>query len=274
MEDIVENLQFTGLSAGTSNSSNRTCNSSRTTILPSTSTLSDAKSEPRASLPFKQVEDAGLVQQFSMEFKVEQQLVASLSSDVQVQDSGAINVSEPLIQVIKDGAARLHELSVNVSEIKDTTAVILELVSMNNKLMSENKNHLVQITLLQQDLASKQDEMKELQLQALDRLAQLQNGVQALLTQTYELHEYPIPRLFIVLPDDRSSWNPLDFFSNKFRLYFLCECGEHTKATKSNIPHRILPSMRDTTSSDPMSFFSNTGPMSSRSSRCSSSVSR
>jgi len=174
-----------------------------------------------------------------MQSKPEQQLVPFLSSDVKVQDSGATNVSEPLIQVIKDGAARLHELSVNVSEIKDTTAAILELVSMNNKLMSENKNQLSQITLLQQDLASKQDEMKELQLQALDRLAQLQNGVQALLTQTYELHEYPIPRLFIVLPDDRSSWNPLDFFSNKFRLYFLCECGEHTKATKSNIPHRI-----------------------------------
>jgi len=24
-----------------------------------------------------------------------------------------------------------------------------------------------------------------------------------------------------------------------FRLYFLCECGEHTKATKSNTPHCI-----------------------------------
>ncbi|KAK3817630.1 MAG: hypothetical protein J3Q66DRAFT_431263 [Benniella sp.] len=155
------------------------------------------------------------------------------------------NVSEPLVQVIKDGAARLHELSVNVSEIRDTTAVILESVSMNNKLMSENnqlafenKNQLAEITLLQQDLASKQDEMKELQLKALDRLAQLQNGVQALLTQTYELLEYPIPRLFIVLPDERS-WNPLDVCSNKFRLYFLCERGEHTKANKSNIPHRI-----------------------------------
>ncbi|KAF9347853.1 hypothetical protein BGX34_002844 [Mortierella sp. NVP85] len=239
MEDIVDNLQFTSLSADTFNSGNRTCTSSKIAIHPSTSTLSDIKSEPRASLPFKRVEDAGLVQQLSIGSKAEQQVVPFLSLDVKVQDPGATNVSEPLIQVIKDSAVRLRELSVDVSEIKDTTAVILELVSMNNQLVFENKNHLTQITLLQQDLASKQDEMKELQLQALDRLAQLQNNVQALLTQTYELHEYPIPRLFIVLPDDKSSWNPWDFFSNKFRLYFLCECGEHTKATKGNIPHRI-----------------------------------
>jgi hypothetical protein len=85
----------------------------------------------------------------------------------------------------------------------------------------------------QDALDSKQDEMKQLQIQALDRLAQLQNNVKALLNQTYELHEYPTPRLFIVLSDNTSSWNPLNFFSNKFRLYFLCECGEHTKVTNS-----------------------------------------
>ncbi|KAF9350267.1 hypothetical protein BGX34_001316, partial [Mortierella sp. NVP85] len=258
-EHIVEDLQVARPSDA-SNSSTRTCIPSRTTILPSAGTLSDFKSEPMASLPLKQVDDVGLAQKLLMESKFEQQLILSHSSSAHEQACGITDVSEPLIQVIKDGAVRLHELSVNVSEIKDTTAVILELVSMNNKLMfennqlasknnqlaSENKIQLAQITLLQldiaskqEDLASKQEEMKELQKQALDRLAQLQNGVQAILTQTYELHEYPIPRLFIVLPDDRSSWNPLDFFSNKFRLYFLCECGEHTKATKSNIPHRI-----------------------------------
>jgi hypothetical protein len=214
-ENIVQNWQVTQSSADTSNSSD-------------------------------QAEDVGLVKTLSTESKAEQQLVLSPSSDVQDQACGTTNVSETPIQVIKGGSERLHELSVNVSKIKDKTSVILELISMNNKLMSEinqlaseNKNQLAEIALLQQDLASKQDGMMKLQIQSLDRQVQLRNSVQALLTQTYELYENPIPRLFIVLPDDRSSWNSLDFFSNKFRLYFLCECGEHTKAAKSNIPHRI-----------------------------------
>ncbi|KFH63132.1 hypothetical protein MVEG_11169 [Podila verticillata NRRL 6337] len=83
--------------------------------------------------------------------------------------------------------------------------------------------------------------MKQLQQRALDQLAVLQSRVQAVLTQTYELHEYPIPRLFVVLPQDPSGWDTVNPFSNKFRLYFLCECGEHTKSinSKTKIPHHI-----------------------------------
>ncbi|KAG0361768.1 hypothetical protein BGX24_005275, partial [Mortierella sp. AD032] len=77
------------------------------------------------------------------------------------------------------------------------------------------------------------EEIKQLQIQALGQLAMLQDRVKAMLNQTYELHEYPIPRLFVVLPQDPSRWNSLDPFSNKFRLYFLCECGEHTKSIDS-----------------------------------------
>ncbi|KAF9273622.1 hypothetical protein BGZ88_003638, partial [Linnemannia elongata] len=83
--------------------------------------------------------------------------------------------------------------------------------------------------------------MKRLQQRALDQLAVLQSRVQAVLTQTYELHEYPIPRLFVVLPQDPSGWDAVNPFSNKFRLYFLCKCGEHTKAISGNtkISHDI-----------------------------------
>ena len=72
-------------------------------------------------------------------------------------------------------------------------------------------------------------------------MAVLQNRVQAVLTQTYELHEYAIPRLFIVLPQYPSGWDLLQLFTEKYRLYFLCECGEHTRAASSNssIPHTI-----------------------------------
>ncbi|CAO3568635.1 unnamed protein product [Mortierella alpina] len=85
------------------------------------------------------------------------------------------------------------------------------------------------------------DEMKQMQQRVLDQVSALHARVQAVLTQTFELHEYPIPRLFVVLPDDPSAWNAIDPFSNKFRLYFLCECGDHTKLINSNtkIPYHI-----------------------------------
>ncbi|KAF9901200.1 hypothetical protein BX616_002341, partial [Lobosporangium transversale] len=71
-----------------------------------------------------------------------------------------------------------------------------------------------------------QEEMKNLQEQTLNRLVMLQQKAEAILVQTFELHEYPIPRLFIILPADRSNWDPREVLKNKFRLHFLCECGD------------------------------------------------
>ncbi|KAG0363320.1 hypothetical protein BGX24_004911, partial [Mortierella sp. AD032] len=76
-------------------------------------------------------------------------------------------------------------------------------------------------------------------------MVSMQGRIQALLTQTYELHElheYPIPRLFIILPKVTSERNRVSLARNQFQLYFLCECGEHTQALNgdnTNIPHHI-----------------------------------
>ncbi|KAF9350657.1 hypothetical protein BGX34_001063, partial [Mortierella sp. NVP85] len=223
------------------------------------SLIPDDRDDTNSTLPSKKN---------ALESDDEQLLVASPPSDSQ---SKALISCTPdaLVQAIKDGhlnrlgeqlIMRLQDLKNEVAKNNELASKNNELASKNNELASknnelaskindlvlennqvgyENKELLIRLNDLQKVLDSKQDEMKQLQIQALDRLALIQNGVRALLTQTYELHEYPIPRLFIVLPDDRSSWNPLDFFSNKFRLYFLCECGEHTKSTNSRIPHHI-----------------------------------
>ncbi|KAF9358832.1 hypothetical protein BGX34_008748 [Mortierella sp. NVP85] len=69
----------------------------------------------------------------------------------------------------------------------------------------------------------------------------VQNRVQVLLARTYELREHPVPRLFVILPkpmingpQGRSTSNlPAD----RFRLYFLCECGEHTMADTLHMVH-------------------------------------
>lgn len=105
--------------------------------------------------------------------------------------------------------------------------------------ISKNKELQLQTLELQQTAAEMQQRMLTMQQQALDRLALIQSRVQALITTTYELHEYPIPRLFIVLPRATDSWDRLNPFTHKFRLYFLCECGDHTKTPGSKISHHI-----------------------------------
>ncbi|KAF8939684.1 hypothetical protein BGZ58_008979 [Dissophora ornata] len=90
----------------------------------------------------------------------------------------------------------------------------------------------------QRELLKKQQQLMENQQQALDRLALIQSRVQTLLTQTYELHEYPIPRLFIILPREKRKRDVLGF-KKLFRLIFLCECGVHTKPDGSKMLHEV-----------------------------------
>lgn len=76
---------------------------------------------------------------------------------------------------------------------------------------------------------------------ALDRLATIQSRVQTVITQTYELREYPSPSLFIVLPKTVGALDKITSpFSHQFLLYFLCECGAHTMDRNSMTPHEIL----------------------------------
>ncbi|KAG0311737.1 hypothetical protein BGZ99_009948, partial [Dissophora globulifera] len=81
-------------------------------------------------------------------------------------------------------------------------------------------------------------QMLQTQNQILTRQAFLQNSVQALITQNYELLEYPIPRLFVVLPKPKQLRDKFKL-ATSFRLYFLCDCGEHTATPGTCIPHDI-----------------------------------
>ncbi|KAI8358916.1 hypothetical protein B0O80DRAFT_526665 [Mortierella sp. GBAus27b] len=224
--------------------------------------------------------DGGQVVQFTqrtaLESTFEQRLVSFLPPDVQTQVLASSDVHECVVQAIKNGQMdRVHEQLIAclqvlkdemaknnelISDVKELALSSNEMASRNNELASKNMELTTQVIELQETLATNQTEMKQLQLQALDQLVLLQNRVQALMTQTYELHEYPIPRLFVVLPQDTSSWNPQDFFSNKFRLHFLCECGEHTKSTNSKIPHHIhLAKHEGYEISQPTEFFQQYG---------------
>ncbi|KAG0197359.1 hypothetical protein BGX33_000724, partial [Mortierella sp. NVP41] len=127
----------------------------------------------------------------------------------------------------------------------------------HQKEMDVKQGEMEQLTL------AHHEEMKQMHQRVLDQLSVLQSRVQAVLMQTFELHEYPIPRLFIVLPQYPSGWDILEPFTDKYRLYFLCECGEHTKAAGSNnkIPHKIhLAKHEGYEIARPTDFFQQYGP--------------
>lgn len=135
------------------------------------------------------------------------------------------------------------ELAKQIAQIQhqlDSQRAVQE--SLHAEQMAEF-THLVQ---LHAEAKQRDEEMHRLVQQANDRLVLVQRKVEAILVQNYELHEYPIPRLFVILPDMESSqWMDRDGgggggmatlrrliprLTDKFRLYFLCECGEHAKA--------------------------------------------
>ncbi|KAF9906063.1 hypothetical protein EC991_001071 [Linnemannia zychae] len=67
-----------------------------------------------------------------------------------------------------------------------------------------------------------------LQNHALSKLDVMDRKLDAILVQNYELHEYTIPRFFVVLPESFDKWDPRSLMMGKYRLYFLCECDAHS----------------------------------------------
>ncbi|KAI7824154.1 hypothetical protein BC939DRAFT_476939 [Gamsiella multidivaricata] len=146
-------------------------------------------------------------------------------------------------------ARNIEQSTMIKSENKDIQQQILDLLleakekddkMLALQLKAKEKDDKMLALLL--EAKEKDDKMLLMQEQALDRLAVIHGRVAALLTQTYELHEYPIPRLFIILPNKTSNWDPANILNNQFRLHFLCECGEHTKVfdgENTKIPHHI-----------------------------------
>ncbi|KAF9279437.1 hypothetical protein BGZ68_007914 [Mortierella alpina] len=113
-----------------------------------------------------------------------------------------------------------------------------------------------------EELVDKSDQVIRMQQEALDRLALVQTKAEAILVQNFELLEYTVPRLFIVLPETPTSkWNPANMVGTKFRLHFICECGEHTKRAGSNLPHHLHLAKHDGYSiTQPRKFFVDYGP--------------
>ncbi|ORZ12983.1 hypothetical protein BCR41DRAFT_423052 [Lobosporangium transversale] len=188
-------------------------------------------------------------------------------SDIQAIMSGQMQHAEDLMRSVRYYYDRLQfevqksrELQERVyAKQKDAKELLIKGEEEGRKwqqLIYDQQVHM------QKSFEEKQAKILRMQEEALERLAVIQNRVQAVLTQTYELHEYPIPHLFIVLPKaSRRRDTITNPFSNQFRLFFLCECGKHTMTERSKISHEIhLAKHEGYDIERPTEFFQKYGP--------------
>ncbi|KAF9954176.1 hypothetical protein BGZ70_010642, partial [Mortierella alpina] len=104
-------------------------------------------------------------------------------------------------------------------------------------------------------------EVLRLHKQMNERLVLIQSKTEAILTQQLEIAEYPIPRLFLVLPEEAVKYDPANWFRTKFRLHFICECGKHTEDSNSKMKHHLhLAKHEGYLVREPTKFFEKYGP--------------
>ncbi|KAF9349648.1 hypothetical protein BGX34_001677, partial [Mortierella sp. NVP85] len=143
-----------------------------------------------------------------------QRLAPSLTPSIQAQLRSSSNGYELIAQAIKDGQV-------------DPLDLVMRCLHELETEMTKNMQLLARVT-------------EEPQGQTLDQLDQLRKEIRSVLARNYELNENPIPRLFVVLPlVHQPLYGAQESFSNTFRLYFLCDCGEHTMSATSKTPHHI-----------------------------------
>ncbi|KAF9122851.1 hypothetical protein BGW39_009460 [Mortierella sp. 14UC] len=125
----------------------------------------------------------------------------------------------------------LSEISSDINRIRHKLDRSTDQQSSNHQQVVQRMFHMVQQqneVLLELTAAKERDlETHRLQKQTINRLIVAQQHIDAILVQNYELHEYPIPRLFVILPDSYERWDPRNLMTERFRLYFLCECGDN-----------------------------------------------
>ncbi|ORZ28519.1 hypothetical protein BCR41DRAFT_391985 [Lobosporangium transversale] len=178
-----------------------------------------------------------------------QDTLLPLSNLIQSFNSLLTTRNNAYIEVISSNLEKVADVLLEAKEKDDKVANLLletkekdsELHKLKDKMLNlvlETKEKDSEMFKLQEKMFKLQLEAKEkddiIQHQGPDKLATLQKHVHAILKQNVELHEYVIPRLFIILPVDHTKWDPTNVLKNKIRVHFLCECGDHTAMTSKN----------------------------------------
>lgn len=199
--------------------------SSISTVTDSTdqSTIRDDSSSSSSSITLRQSSvpqfEALAAEVRRLEADIEKQLISTWPPEIQDMLNASPDFYGSIAQFIKEGPQDFMYL------LSETfLRCFLQLKDLKTQLETVHTN--------------KEEAWKQQRVQPLSQLSQYRSQVQAILAQKQELHENPPPRLFVVLPMvDNSRWNYENLLDNKLRLYFLCECGEHTRSANSKNPH-------------------------------------
>ncbi|KAK3845729.1 MAG: hypothetical protein J3R72DRAFT_418335 [Linnemannia gamsii] len=148
-----------------------------------------------------------------------------------------LNASLPALSSIGTNITQLqHQLDQSTDQQsnhhRQLQRQLLFMIQQQNTILQElaaSKEREEQMLREQAESKLREEQMLVRQQETVDRLIVAQQRIEAILVQTYELHEYSIPRLFVILPDSYEHWDPRNFLAERFRLYFLCECGDHCR---------------------------------------------
>ncbi|KAG0344421.1 hypothetical protein BG004_004496 [Podila humilis] len=169
---------------------------------------------------------------------------ASSRSLVRHSSQAIIDGTGDIISQFSDlGHTLVHEIRSGNASADAATQQLRKIVLEQKETIQKNYQLSEKLAMNDQELLHVQTQMQKHQAdfletvrrieqkqdEAIAHIRKLNEKVQALMNMTFELFEYQVPRLFIVLPDNLDPWADWNPLTNKFRLYFLCECGEHTK---------------------------------------------
>ncbi|KAI8347764.1 hypothetical protein B0O80DRAFT_210230 [Mortierella sp. GBAus27b] len=136
--------------------------------------------------------------------------------------------------------ARTDDATVIKQIVEEYQGKLKEAMAKNIALEDQLLRIQIQQQKASEEFARDRKKMMDIQREALESLISIHCRVQTVLTKTYELHEYQVPRLFIVLPrpEDGLGGRP-NLISRHFRLYFLCEYGTYMTPEGSKPQHKI-----------------------------------
>lgn len=135
------------------------------------------------------------------------------------------------LQLQCDGSDDAHSLA----HPKDPLAHAIHHLHEMLKEQVASRDRELQMIKQQAEAREREEQIIKNQKEMIDRLIINQQQVDAILVQNYELHEYPIPRLFVIMPEPTSKWDPTSLLGKKYRLHFLCECSDHRRPSSNQL---------------------------------------
>ncbi|KAG9072909.1 hypothetical protein KI688_000690 [Linnemannia hyalina] len=165
----------------------------------------------------------------SATYSVERPSKSSLSSPNTIAHQFA-PIARPmaaLSAIASDITTIQHQLTHSTDQQSAHHQQLLEQLIQLLKEQAASKEREEQMLREQAESKVRDEQLLRMQQETIDRLTVAQQKIEAILVQNYELHEYPIPRLFVILPDSYEKWDPRNIMAERFRLFFLCECGDH-----------------------------------------------